>query len=394
MKIRFLLPLLAASISLPALSQVDIDGRVDIETSFYFDEGQYSGQDYQHNISFALEPNLYWDWGNNSLIFTPFLRVDEHDNERTHGDIRELLLTHVSGDWEYRAGLSKVFWGVTEFNHLVDVINQTDAVDAFDGEQKLGQPMLAASKVTDLGIFDAYILPGFRERTFAGEEGRLRSGLVVDTDDAQYEDDAKDSHIDFALRWSHSIDVYDIGIHAFNGTDREPLLQAVEKNDETVLQPFYQQAAQIGVDVQATIDSWLLKLESIAKFTDADDFIAAQAGFEYTFYGIGGSLADLGVLLEYGWDERGDDATTSAQNDIFVGGRVALNNTSDTAILLGSSIDNDYQTKTYIVEASQRLNDYWTVALDALIIDASDEQDFAAALEDDDRLQLTLERYF
>jgi len=196
------------------------------------------------------------------------------------------------------------------------------------------------------------------------------------------------------LRWSHSIDVYDIGLHAFHGTDREPLLQAVQNNGETILQPYYQQATQVGVDLQATIDSWLLKLESIAKFTDADDFIAAQAGFEYSFYGIGGSIADLGVLLEYGWDERGKEASSIAQNDIYIGGRLALNNTQDTAILFGASYDNDYQTKTFLVEASQRLNDYWSAALDATIIDAGNKNDPAAALGDDDRLQLTLERYF
>ena len=41
-------------------------------------------------------------------------------------------------DWSLSIGLGKVFWGVTEFNHLVDVINQTDLVEGIDGEAKLG----------------------------------------------------------------------------------------------------------------------------------------------------------------------------------------------------------------------------------------------------------------
>ena len=385
---------IGVSLSLPTVAQIEIDGRLDIEASLYEREGQFNGQDYQHNFSVALEPNIYWGAGDNSVIFTPYFRLDEHDSERSHTDIRELLFTHVSGDWEYRAGIGKVFWGVTEFNQLVDIINQTDVVDSFDGEQKLGQTMLVASRVTDYGIVDAYVLPSFRERIFAGEDGRLRPSLTIATDNAQYQSSRNKQHIDLALRWSHSLDVYDIGVHAFKGTDREPLLIPIQQNGNTVLQPYYQQATQLGVDIQATIDSWLVKLESIAKFTDTDDFIAVQGGVEYSFYGVGGSLADLGVLVEYGWDERGKSATSISQNDLYLGARLAFNNTNDTAILFGGSIDNDYQTKTYFLEASQRLNDYLSIAVDALIIDATDTQDPAAALGDDDRMQITLERFF
>ena len=59
-----------------------------------------------------------------------------------HGDIRELAYVHASDDWELRLGIRKEFWGVTEFQHLVDVINQTDGVEDFDGEDKLGQQMV------------------------------------------------------------------------------------------------------------------------------------------------------------------------------------------------------------------------------------------------------------
>ncbi|MDD7885073.1 hypothetical protein [Flavivirga sp. 57AJ16] len=38
---------------------------------------------------------------------------------------------------------------MTESNHLVDIINQTDAVETFDGEEKLGQPMVQLSWGTD-----------------------------------------------------------------------------------------------------------------------------------------------------------------------------------------------------------------------------------------------------
>ncbi len=73
---------------------------------------------------------------------------------------------------ETRVGVRRVFWGVTEFQHLVDIINQSDSVEDIDNEDKLGQPMINLSLVKDWGIVDFFVLPYFRERTFAGAEGR------------------------------------------------------------------------------------------------------------------------------------------------------------------------------------------------------------------------------
>lgn len=385
--------ILSAALSGQAIA-VEIAGKIDFEVTVYSDEGQFADQDYRYNLSAAAAPEFYWQWndGDDDLTFIPFVRGDQRDSERSHGDIRELTWTHISGPWEWRTGIRKVFWGVTEFNHLVDVINQTDAVDAFDGEEKLGQPMVNLSRVTDIGIFDAFVLPGFRERTFAGEDGRLRGGLLVDTDNATYESGDDEKHVDFALRWSHSLSVFDIGAYWFKGTDREPLLQFDPATNTLV--PFYQQVTQYGLDLQATVDSWLWKLEALHRDSDRERFAAVQAGFEYTLYGIRESAADLGLLLEYGWDERGEGGNSVAQNDIYLGARLTLNDANDTAILMGASYDRDFSTRTFLVEASRRLNDNWTVALEALIFNASDTADPAAAIEEDDRLQLTLERYF
>ncbi len=71
--------------------------------------------------------------------------------QSTHWDIRELSWIHVGNGWESRVGIRKVFWGVTEGRHLVDIINQTDQVDQVDGEEKLGQPMINLSTVRDWG---------------------------------------------------------------------------------------------------------------------------------------------------------------------------------------------------------------------------------------------------
>ena len=382
----------------PAASEAlfEFSGSAELELTIYADNGLFPRQDYKSNASVAVEPELYWEWndGNDSVTFTPFVRADERDAERSHGDIRELSWVRAGDLWEFRTGIRKVFWGVTEFTHLVDVINQTDSVDSFDGEEKLGQPMFNVSRVTDWGIIDGFVLLGFRERTFAGSDGRLRSGVLVDTERASFESSDEKEHVDYSLRWSHSVDVFDIGVYWFDGTDRTPIFQPQSIAGNAVLTPYYQQVSQWGVDLQATVDSWLWKFEGLHKESDLERYLATQAGFEYTLYGINKSFADVGLLLEYGWDERGIQASSVSQNDIYVGARLTLNDVNDTALLIGGSYDVDFHSRSLLIEASRRLNDYWTISLEGLLFTAKNANDIVASLDQDDRLQLTLERYF
>lgn len=371
-------------------------GKLSGEFRGYIDEGKFAGQDYQTGTSLTIEPELFWELngGDDIVTFTPFYRIDQHDDERTHGDIRELSWIHVADDWELRTGLRRVFWGVTEFNHLVDVINQTDGVEDSDGEDKLGQPMVNLSLVKDWGIVDLFVLPGFRERTFAGDEGRLRSGLVVDTDNARYESGDGDQHIDTAVRWSQSFDLFDVGLYWFNGTNRDPRFEVGMKNAVPVLIPVYEQMDQIGFDGQATIDSWLWKLELLWRDTSAEQYAAMQAGVEYTFYGVAESSVDLGVLAEYGWDERGKKADASFQNDLFIGSRITLNDEASTEFLAGVGYDIDYQSHSLFAEASSRFGSNWKISLDARFFDAGDSQDPLVNIEQDDMVQLTADYYF
>ena len=127
----------------------------------------------------------------------------------------------LADTWELRLGFGKVFWGTTEFVHLVDIINQTDRVEDISLEKKLGQPMVQLSIPRDWGIVDMFVMSYFRERTFPGRRGRLRSALVVDTDNPIYESANKEWQVDAALRYSHSIGDWDIGLYHFYGTGRD-----------------------------------------------------------------------------------------------------------------------------------------------------------------------------
>jgi hypothetical protein len=210
----------------------NISGEIRYFPQAPLDPRQFEGSD----LSISAQPEYYtsWDNGDQSFIFTPYLRWDQYDDQRTHADIRELAWSKISNTWELNIGLRQVFWGVTESQHLVDIVNQTDLVDNIDGEDKLGQPMINLKLIQDWGTLGLFVLTGFRERTFPGVEGRLRTNPPVDIDNPIYESSDEDRHIDFAARWSHFIDIWDIGLSYFYGTSRDPLF--TPNSDGTYIQ--------------------------------------------------------------------------------------------------------------------------------------------------------------
>lgn len=370
-------------------------GNVSLEGRAFSQSAEHAGQDDQH-ASISFEPEYYLDWadGDQRLVFNPFFRYDVHDDERSHVDLRELYWRGTFGDVDLKVGVAKVFWGVAESQHLVDIINQTDLIENIDTEDKLGQPMLNLNLVKEWGTLEFYLLPYFRERTFAGKKGRLRTALVVDTDHETYESSNEEKHVDVAIRWSHFIGDWDIGIAHFSGTSRAPTLVPTMRGGELVLTPHYEQIDQTSLDLQATKGNWLWKLEAISSRNDLGRYTAAVGGFEYTFVGVGGSVSDLGVLLEYHFDDRDDEATTPFENDIFVGVRLVLNDVQSTELLAGVIVDSDTQATFGNIEASRRLGQSWKISLEARIFSNLDSNDVLFDFRNDDYIELQISKYF
>lgn len=375
-------------------NEFEARGNIEIQGRFFYEE-PLSPVQHDEQISLAAAPEFYWSWNesNDSFEFVPSARVDQHDDERTHVDIRELSWVHVGDDWETRIGIRRDFWGVTEFQHLVDIINQSDSVEDVDNEDKLGQPMINLSLVKDWGITDFYVLPYFRERTFAGAEGR--PGIpFVNTDNALYESSDEEQHVDWAVRWSHSIDDLDVALSWFEGTDRAPDLLPRVTAVGFELVPFYKQISQLGIELQLNTESSLWKLEMIHNDNSQQDYWALQGGLEYSQYGIFESNADLGWLVEYAWDERGDDSSSTFQNDLFFGNRLALNDVQSTEVLFGLSYDLDFKSTSVLLEASRRFGDNIKVSLDARFFESDKPMDPLYLFRRDDHIQLTAQYYY
>ncbi len=376
-------------------------GNITAETRIFSSEPAYPGQR-RHSAALALDPEFYLEWEDyTSLTVAPFVRLDSADPRRSHVDMREFYLQIVRDDWELGVGVSKLFWGVVESYHLVDIVNQTDLVESPDLEEKLGQPMVNLTLIRDWGFVDVIYMPWFRERTFAGRHGRLRSALPVEPDLTDYESAAGQRRADFAARYTNSFGDWDVGVYHFHGTSREPSLRpALDKAGRPVLAPLYEVIHQTGADVQYTTGPWLWKLEALYRSGQRNlrgmeqDYAGFVGGVEYTFYSLFGGNADLGLLAEYLRDTRGAAATIPVQNDIFAGARLGLNDAQDTAILGGVIQDMTGSTRIYAVEASRRLGESWRLAVELRLFTDTEPQDPFHGFRNDDFIQVELGYYF
>ena len=363
------------------------------ETRWFFEEGQHGNTD-QFETSLRVQPDYSYSWDNSRKViqFIPYLFLSDSDSDKNHGDIKELSFVGNWGWFELRAGVSKVFWGVIESVHLVDVINQSDFAENFDGEDKLGQPMIELGFATQLGHFSLFALPYFRQRTFPGLDGRLGAPIVVDADNAVYEASNGKRHTDIALRWESSISFFDLGISHFMGTSRDPILKQLT-ND--FLTPYYYQIHQTGLDVQATVGALLIKHESVYRdYRDSllKGFYSQASGIEYTKYGVFNSDRDIGLIAEYLSASDSGNGLNVFDNDLFTGVRLSLNDIQGTDFLAGIIFDLDSSQRFLSIESSRRLSSGVSGSLEyRQFIDVSDS---LAAFENESYIQLELRYRF
>lgn len=392
--------LLAAGLALATFESVaqtapplKLSMELGIEGRAFLEDEAYPEQD-GTGFSISMEPELDYAVPRGKLRFVPFGRWDQRDRERSHADVRELSLRQRYGNFDLLAGVGRVFWGVTESVHLVDIVNQTDLVENPDGEDKLGQPLVNLAWTTKAGVFSGFVLPYFRERRLPGERGRLRAPLVYDRGDAIYESGAEEKHVDGALRWSLSRGALDIGVSHFSGTAREPRFETTLQGETPVLTPVYDQIEQTGVDVNLVRGGWVWKLEAIHQDNRVEDFESAAGGFEYTFASVRGSAWDVGALGEILWDSRGRDSPSPFQKDLFLGTRLAANDVASTELLAGVIVDLQRDGLFGNLEASRRIGAAGKLTVELRLFGKTDAADPLAVFRQDDYVQVEYVHYF
>jgi hypothetical protein len=356
----------------------------------------FSGQLTGAEPSLLLAPEFRFrsEDGKTRGTFAPFVRLTGRNNDRSHLDIREAYVATRKEDWDFLIGINKVFWGVAESRHLVNIVNQTDIAEDTDEEDKLGQPMIAVGLQKDWGRLDTFVLPGFRERDFPDLKGRLRSPEPADENGRVIESSLGNAHVDVAARYSHVLGDWDLGLSIFRGISREARLPL--SPDGTRRVPHYDLITQGGLDLQYTREEWLWKFEGILREGHGSTFAAMVGGFEYTHFQIFQTNADLGLLAEYHRDGRDPASTPSTgfDNDVFLGARYALNDVDDTQALAGTVIDLGDGTMSFFVEAERRIGDSWKIEAELRILTNVDAANELAAFRRDSFANLRLSRHF
>ena len=372
---------------------LDLSGDLSLQGRWYPQSPAFPGQR-SSTAGVVVEPTLYADLtANASFTLTPLYRYDSADSRRTHADLREAYFLMYGGwgdnAWELRLGLDRVFWGVAELHNLVDIVNQLDLVEHPRNRPKLGQPMAHLTVSGDWGMAEAFVLPYHRKRTFPGRGGRLRSGYPIEKS-AAYESGAEERHVDFAARYSNAVGILDLGLSAFRGTSREPAFLIGEPSGlssatEPSLTPYYEQIRQFGVDAQITTGPWLIKTEAIHRagasnlLGQEEDYQAYILGLERSLHGLFGSSADLTVLAEWLYDDRGRRAPSIWANDLFIAAFLALNDVRTTEAAVGILGDLRHDARSLNLELKRHISQNWTMRLEAIIPLQSDPRDLTYA---------------
>ena len=365
-------------------------GYIQPENTFFLNgDGKHNQS--KNNLSVYTQGTFisYIQDGNAKITVNGIGRYDENDKERTYYDFQKLKYEYYYDDFIFKIGNELVFWGVNESFSIVDIINQSNLAEDISGTKKLGQPMASISYNKDYGTFDMYVMPYFRERPFSGKKGRPRLTFEVDKNSITYESSSKKNKIDFALRYSTVLDDFDIGISHFYGNNRTPKLSpnlATLKFDS-----HYSILSQTGLDIQATKGPWLYKLETISAKDGSERHLSTAGGIEYTYYGIRNTPSDLGVIVEYAFDDRNNNPFN---NEGIIGLRWSVNDIKSSSLLAGYLFDMRGNSNRFQVEFEQRVADDLKLFLDLSLNGSIDDADFTYQFKEDSSVTLKLAKYF
>ncbi len=345
-----------------------------------------------NNDSIYFEPSFIIDEAN-SFRFeaVPFYRLDQHDSKRSHFDLREFYLALSREDVELKFGLARVDWGVASSYHVINVINQTDLIEHPVYQRKLGQPMLNLNYKLDSDRLEMFLLPGFRERTFAGSRARLRLTPRVDTDQARYESGAENRHVDWAARYALKREDLNAGLYYFSGTSRDPTpLLGTARYGEQVIVPYYPTVRQVGLDAKYGLGNLSPKIEWIYRRGQGPSFQAMIGGFEYSIKNIAGSSADLLLIGEYHYGDRGSLVTSPFDNDWFAGFILSCNDSAATQLVAGDVFDTKSDSSTPLIGFYRDLGKGFRIEIEYRGLVATAETHPLGSLRHDDFLQAQL----
>ena len=376
-----------------------INSEIGLEIKEFHKNEAYSNQ--QNTYSSFIKSEIFFDFKNDlEFLMEPYLRYDRYDKNRSLFDFKENNLTYYYNDIQLKAGISEVFWGITESKNLVDIINPKDVTDG-DQKAKLGQTMLAFSNYSEkFGILDFYYLPFFKNSSQIGEEGRLRLSKPIENYNIIYEGGAGSKVPSWALKWEHSFRLLDFSLQGFRGNSRES--STIGKLENLQLKYFqgYERISQIGTYFQVISGPIIYKLEAIKRNGQKnaknirENFFSYTLGLEHLINNLFENKWDLTSFIEYHNDDRNGDSTDILQNDLFLATRLNFNNIDGTEFLTSITLDTDGGGNTSTVELSSRITDNIRVTGSYNSYWSANETDILYSFRRDNYFSINIINYF
>jgi hypothetical protein len=319
---------------------------------------------------------------------TGFGRGDLEDSRRSHIEIREATWTWQPASWQVRGGILTSFWGVTESNRLVDVVNQRDEREAPDIDAKLGQPGIAFTGPVAGGTLEVLGLTYHRPRPFGLGASRFRPPPTF-VEEPLYESAAGRRRVDWAGRWSIRAGALDLGASHFWGTAREPSFHAAAPS-----QPRYAVINQQGLDAQLTLGALLLKAETVRREGDGPTFSAATTGAEYVLGDVASSGGDVVIFAELALDQRRNRTPTGLDRDLFLALRWNPNDAAGTELITAGTLDLTTGSHVVRLEGSRRWSASWRVVAEVHLIGGQHPSELGYMMRRDSFVRAAIARHF
>jgi hypothetical protein len=157
---------------------------------------------------------------------------------------------------------------------------------------------------------------------------------------------------------------------------------------------YYRLRSQLGVDGQLVVGSWSFKAEAIRRIEDDTATSAFVVGAEHTIGDIAHTGADLMVIGEASWDERGRWTPTGLDRDLFLAARLNLNDAAGTDLLVAGVLDLEASHQITRLEARRRWRDHWKVHAEVYLISRQRPVDAGYLVRRDSYVRVSVARHF
>lgn len=345
---------------------LEYKGNIGFESS-YAKHDIVGKRDYQNALRLELELKQKID--NGQMVFSGEAIIDTDDKERRYVDVNDLYYKHEFENSDLLIGRNTRFWGAMEFYNHTDNFNTKDWLDdPFDYDSKIGANNIAYTHYFDNSEFS--VIAKVHEEKQRVQDSESVNNFLPPSYSDSLETQKSENRPTVYLKYSGSAEEMqlDYSLIYQNGYDEQRYLAPVGAE-------LRQHAYLVDkVMAYATLVSGETIYKTELAYTKSDDekvsdYAQMSLGLEHTLYGVWGK-SDLGLLAEYYKYDARDDTKLGAKefgnllaDDVTLGFRVSLNDSSDSDILGGVAVDRDNKEKLVFVEYNTRLYDKYKLGL-------------------------------